>query len=138
MKRTLVYLLLPALIVAVNTGCETGGAHPPLNTTKYDLENKANFVDLDLAVQRSVTCTGIQERTLDDGRLELIANIRNREARRIQVQVNCVFKDALGFPTGDETPFENLILTENAQEGVHFVSMNTKAKRYTIRVREAH
>ena len=62
--------------------------------------------------------------------------MRNRENRRIEVQINCVFKDEQGFPV-DETPFRTLILTENAQEGVQFTSMNNQAKTYTIRVRQA-
>ncbi len=37
----------------------------------------------------------------------------------------------------DSTPFQTLILTENAQEGVSFQSMNSQAKKYTLRVREA-
>jgi len=131
--------LLPILALAgavCFAGCH-GGAYAPKNTTKYDLENKIPFVDLDSGTQRSVTCSGIQQRTLEDGRLEVAANVRNRESRRIQVQVNCVFKDEQGFSTGDETPFQTLILTENAQETVRFVSMNNQAKKYTIRVRQA-
>jgi hypothetical protein len=88
-------------------------------------------------VQRSVTCSGIQERILPDGRLEVTAQIRNRENRRIEVQVNCVFKDINGYSTGDETPFQTLILTENATEHVRFVSMNAQARKFTIRVRQA-
>lgn len=118
------------------TGHE-GGAYAPKNTTRYALENEAKFVTLDYRVQRSVTCSGLQERVLEDGRLEVAANIRNRLERRIQVQVQCVFKDAQGFSTGDETPWQDLILTETAQESVRFQSLNEKAKGYTIRVREA-
>ncbi len=114
-----------------------GGAYTPRNTTKYAFENTERFVLMNKAAERSVTCTGIQERVLEDGRLEIVANVRNRLKRRIQVQINCVFKDEQGFPTGDETPFSDVILTENAQEGVRFISMNNKAKRYTVRVREA-
>jgi hypothetical protein len=62
--------------------------------------------------------------------------LRNRENRRLQIQVNCVFKDAQGFVVED-TPFQNIFLDENAQEGLEFVSANDKAQRYTIRVREA-
>ena len=93
---------------------------------------------MDRGVQKSVTSAGpIQEGVNADGRLEVVANLRNRENRRIQVQVSCVFKDAQGFSTGDESPWQTLILTENSQESVRFVAMNDKAKRYTIRVREA-
>lgn len=120
---------------AVVTG-HPGGAHRPRNTNRYDLENSEKFVLLSKRAERSITCSGIQERPQEDGRLQVVANIRNRLRRQVQVQVNCVFKDEQGFPIGDETPFQTLILTENAQEGVSFVSMNNKAKRYTIRVRE--
>ena len=120
----------------VVTGHE-GGAYVPVNTDRYDLENHTKFVTLDHAVQRSVTYAGLYETRTPEGRLQVTANIRNRLSRRIQVQVNCVFKDALGAPTGDETPFETLILNENAQEGVKFTAMNNLATTYTIRVREA-
>lgn len=68
--------------------------------------------------------------------MQVIANLRNREDRRIQVQANCVFKDEQGFPVED-TPFQTVILDENAQQSVTFISMNNKAVRYTIRIREA-
>jgi hypothetical protein len=122
---------------AVSTGHQ-GGAYQPRNGDRYDLENKDRVVLMDKAVQVSVTYSGLQERFLEDGRLEVFANIRNRENRRVEVQIDCVFKDAQGFSTGDETPFQPLILTENGQETVHFVSMNNLAKKYTVRVREAH
>lgn len=137
MKNKLLSFVAAAMSVVFLDGCATGGAYPPKNTTKYDLENKSNFVLLDPGAQRSVTSTGISERTLEDGRLEVAVNLRNRENRRIEVQVNCVFKDSAGFSTGDETPFQNVILTENAQETLKFASMNNLAKKYTIRVRQS-
>ncbi len=114
-----------------------GGAYEPRNTTKYDLENQGVFVLMDKPTQVSVTTSGVQERRLEDGRLEVVTHIRNRQNRRIQVQVSCVFKDAQGFSTGDETPWQNVILTENSQEDLRFLSMNNQAVRYTIRVRQA-
>jgi uncharacterized protein (DUF2141 family) len=77
------------------------------------------------------------EARLPDGRLQVACQIMNRENRRIQVQVQCVFKDAQGFSTGDETPWDNLILTENATETVKFTSLNNLAASYTVRVRQA-
>jgi len=152
--QPLFFLAIAGLTVLLLAGCQPmaesardttqtvvtghkGGAYAPRNTTRYDLENQAKFVLLDHATQRSVTCSGLQERYLEDGRLEVVANVRNRLNRRIQVQINCVFKDVQGFPTGDETPFQTLILSENAQEGVRFTSLNNQARGYTIRVRQA-
>lgn len=127
-------LIVFGLILA---GCSRGGAYEARNATKYDLENREIFVLMDPGAQRSVTSAGIQEAILPDGRLQVVANVRNRENRRIQVQINCVFKDAQGFSTGDETPWQTLILTENAQEAVRFTAMNDRSRKYTIRVREA-
>ena len=139
---------LPALALAASAalfiaGCEITptdtGAYLPVNPTVNDLENHEPLVLLDPRVQTSVTCSGIYQKTTADGRLDVTANIRNRENRRLQVQISCAFKDATGFATeGDEASFHDLILTENAQESVHFTALNDKAKKYTIRIREAH
>jgi uncharacterized protein YcfL len=126
------------LVVFLTAGCVTKpGPFAPLDTTKFTLENTDRFVLLDQPVQSSVTCTGLQERPLADGRLEVVANVKNRESRRIEVQINCVFKDDQGFSTGDETPWQTLILSENSSEAVRFTAMNTQAKKYTVRVRQA-
>jgi hypothetical protein len=135
------YLLAALLLIPASglfTGCATHdtGAYLPQNGSVNNAEDSAKFVLLNKAAQYSVTCGSLQEGRLPDGRLQVHANLRNRESRRIQIQVNCAFKDAQGFVVED-TPFENMFLGENAQEDVHFVSANDKAQRYTIRVREA-
>lgn len=135
MKTVLITALLATLVLA---GCKAPtGPFSPQDTTKYTLENTEMFVLMDQAVQHSVTSTGIQRGTTEDGRLELVANIKNRESRRIQVQVSCVFKDAQGFSTGDETPWETLILGGNETKAVSFTAMNANAERFTVRVRQA-
>jgi hypothetical protein len=135
MKKFL--LLSVAMSAVLLPGCQTGGAKPPINTHKYGIENTAKFVLLDSGAQRSVTCMGFQEQANPDGSLAAVAaNVRNRENRRIQVQINCEFKDGQGFVI-DSTPFQNLILDENAQQTVRFATMNNKARSYTIRVRQA-
>jgi hypothetical protein len=140
MKKILLALFASSSL-ALFTGCETEvvdrGAYLPLNVSVNDLENRTVLVLLDKRVQKSVTCPGIQETRLPDGRLQVGVNLRNRENRRLQVQANCEFKDEQGFVL-EATPFQNVFLDENAQEGVKFVSMNDRAARYTIRVREAH
>jgi hypothetical protein len=119
-------------------GCQTApGPYQSLDTTKYTIENTDKFILLDQPAQISVTCTGLQERILPDGRLEVVANVKNREGRRIQVQISCLFKDEQGISTGDETPFRNLTLTEYSTQAEKFTSMNNLARKYTIRVREA-
>ena len=139
MKKKLI--LLASIITAlIAVGCKSDydkGPYLPGQSRTPDYENTERFVMLDIDMKHSITCSGIHERTLEDGRIEVTAQIRNREVRRLVVQVNYVFKDAAGVSTSDETPFQNVILTENATEQVKFVSSNSTAKKYTIRVRQA-
>lgn len=134
--------LIPAIAfsAALVAGCSStydSGPYLPQKSKTPAYENTEKLVLLDPGVQYSVTCSGINEHTLADGRLEITAQIRNRENRRLEVQANCVFKDASGVATGDETPFQTVILTENATEQVKFTSVNNLARKYTIRIRQA-
>ena len=130
--------LLATVALALFAGCATEpGPFTPQDTTKYTVENTEKFVLLDKPTQVSITCTGLQERLLPDGLLEVVANVKNREARRIQVQIQCVFKDEQRVSTGDETAWQTLILAENSTEAVRFTATNPQAKTYEIRVRQA-
>jgi hypothetical protein len=130
------FLALGAGLAAL-AGCATPlpVSTTPQSTTKYTLENTEEFVPLDATSQIYVACTGLQVRTLPDGRLQVIANIKNRVRWRVVEQVQCVFKDEQGFPAGGETPWRTLILPEDSTEAVRFTAMNALATHYTIRVR---
>lgn len=136
MKKILFTPILFAAFALAFAGCAHRGPYLPVNAAVNDLENRANLVLLDRPAQNSITCSGVQETRLPDGRLQVNAHLRNREERRIQVQANCEFKDAQGLVV-DSMPFRNVFFDENAQEDVMFTSMNTNAVNYTIRVREA-
>jgi hypothetical protein len=137
--KHLLPLALTAAGLAFLAGCATEpGPFTPQDTTKYTLENTDNFELLGKSTQSSVACTGLQPRVLADGRLEVVASVKNRGSRDLRIQINCVFKDEQGVFTGDETPLQTLALAANATEAVRFTAMNTVAKKYTIRVREIH
>ena len=131
MKKKIIPLFVVSALALMMTACEHTAPAP-----SAEQNSESNFVPLDSGVQNSITCTGIQTRTLPDGRLEVAANIRNRENRRLQVQINCAFKDEQGFEV-DATPFDNLFLDENATETRRWTSANNQAKKFTIHVREA-
>ena len=134
--KTLPFFISAAALVALLNGCVHGGAYEPRNAAKFNYEETAKFVTFDEGAQRSVTCPGVQIGKTADGRMKVLAHLRNRENRRIEVQANCVFKDAQNF-TVDETPFRAVFLDENAMQDVSFESFNTNAVTYTVRVREA-
>jgi len=138
MKNRFLSILAAIALAGIFAGCQTDhGAYLPENATKNNYEDSEQLVLMDAMVQHSVTSPGIQQTRLQDGRLEVAANLRNRESRRIQVQAQCEFKDGQGF-TIDSSPWNTVILTENGQETVRFTSMNDRAQRYTVRVRQAH
>ena len=136
---SLLALATTTAALALWAGCASEpGATAPQDSTKYTLENTENFELLGKSTQTAVAGTGLQPRMLPDGRLEVVASVKNRENRPVKIQVNCVFKDAAGFTTGDETPFQTVELAANATEAVHFTAANPLAKKYTIRVREVN
>lgn len=120
--------------VVLLSGCATD---PARDSTKYSLESTEKFVTLDRVTQAEVACTGLRERMLPDGRLEVVVNVKNRSANPLKLQINCIFKNDQGFSLGDETPFQSLRLAANATETVRFIATNPQAKRYTIRVKQA-
>jgi hypothetical protein len=122
--------------VCLLAGCQTRTASFQAHeTTKYSIENTEKFARLDTATQTAIICTGLQEHLNEEGRLEVVANVKNRTSSGIQVRVKCVFKDTGGFTTGDETAWQLLTLGDDATEAVRFTASNKLAHNYTIVVR---
>ena len=129
-------LLLAALCALA--GCESAPApQAPQDTTKFTVENTDRFVVLDSATEAVVSCTGLQERTLGDGRLEVVANLKNGGAKPVQVQVQCGFLDGEGAPVGADAPWQLLAISGDSTEVVRFTAPVAAAKKYAIRVRKA-
>ena len=138
--KKLIRQILPVAVALCAFGCKSTydrGPYLPQASRTPDYESTEHLILLDPGAQHSVTMATYMQRTLEDGRLEVVVGLRNRENRRIEVQADCIFKDAAGVATGDETPFQAVILTENATEQVRFTSANALAKKYTVRVRQA-
>jgi uncharacterized protein YcfL len=135
--KHLFHLVVTAGALALLAGCASEpAASTPQDTTKYTVENTEKFAALDKATQEAVSCTGLQERTLPDGRIEVVANLKNREAHPFKVQVNCVFRDDQGFAIGDEPAFQTYALPGKATEVVRFTAPTATAKTYTIHARQ--
>lgn len=131
--------LLPAVLVlalALLPGCTTQPAAPQAaDTTKYTLENTDKFTLLDKATLSSIACTGLHHRPLADGRIEVVANLKNRESRPVRIEASCVYRDAAGVPNG-ESPWQSITIPAATTETVRFTAPNVFAKSYTIRVRQ--
>jgi len=121
---------------AALAGCAGPAAlRAPQDTTKFTVENTERFLALDAATEAVISCTGLQERSLDDGRLEVVANLRNSGGSAVRVRVQCVFLDDQGQPVVLDTPWESVAIASGATEVVRFTAPKTAARRYSIRVR---
>ena len=109
---------------------------PAADSTKYTLENTDRFVVLDHTGRSAVTCTGFTEHALADGRLEVVANLKNRENRPVVLQTSCLFKDESGQNELEETAWQTIAVPANTTEAVHFTASSAAAKMYTVRVRD--
>jgi hypothetical protein len=129
-------VLVAGLGVAALAGCVAPPrAVAPQDSTKFSVENTDRFVPLDAASQTWVSCTGLQERTLADGRLEVVTDVKNRVQAFVRVEVQCVFSDDQGASTGEMTPWRIVNLPVDSTEAVRFVAPNPAMKKYSIRVR---
>ena len=117
-------------------GCVAApGPQAPRDSTKFTVGNTDRFAALDAASAAAVDCTGLQERTLADGRLEVIANVKNRLSGPTRVQIRCEFADDQGTAVGPGVPWQALALAGAATEVVTFTAPSAAARAYAIRVR---
>jgi hypothetical protein len=131
-------LLAACCALALLAGCASVPApQAPQDTTKFTVENTVRFVALDAATEAVISCTGLQERALGDGRLEVVANLKNSGAKTERVNVQCVFLDEQGLPVGGDAPWEALTISADSTEVVRFTAPVLTARKYSIRVRSA-
>jgi uncharacterized protein YcfL len=117
-------------------GCSSHkGAYVPVTEPHAAHENVQTVVLLEEDLEDLIAVEGQKAQYTEDGRLQVFANLRNREEERVTIQVQTMFKDENGFSTGDETAWETIILTELSQTTYQSVAMNNKARKYTIRIR---
>lgn len=121
-------------LVLTTSGCTNRG--PYTTRDAPPLENETVFVALDKPTHKAVACTGVQESRGPDGELRLVAQLQNRTATNLRVEVSCVFKDAQGFATVESSPYGVVYFSAHSQEQVTFRSKDATAERYTIRARQ--
>jgi hypothetical protein len=125
-------LLTAALALA---GCAGPGAAPP--PASYAVEGSNRLVALDAAARDAAGCSGLMARSLADGRLQLLVNLKDRQASPAPIEVQCEFENDRGAPIGDDSPWEAVTLTPGVVQTLLFTSRDTRARTYRIRVRSA-
>jgi len=131
-------MLAALCLLCALEGCAVMGRQaPPQDSNKFTVGDTDRFVAQDPATEAAVGCTGLQERTLADGRLEVVANVKNRGPKPVQVRIACAFADEQFAPVGGEPGWGVLKIAGDATEVVRFTAPSAAARRYAIRVRDA-
>ncbi len=121
-------------LVLLCFGCANEGPYRPAQREESpEIENLIVILDEKLTPFVAVDAHHT-ERTAQ-GKLKVMANLRNRTNQDHTVQVQTVFRDANGFSIDDDTPWETILLTANETRTISTTSTTPKAERYTIRIR---
>ncbi|MDK2970866.1 MAG: hypothetical protein PWP23_621 [Candidatus Sumerlaeota bacterium] len=94
----------------------------PVNILDYDLRNR---VAADIAAAERQA----------DGRLVVMANIRNSTRKPLTVEVRTVFKNSLGLGIGDETEWEPIFFAPQQIQTIRTMSRDNTAQTFTVEVR---
>lgn len=132
MKR--IQWIIPFVLVLSLAGCE--GAYRARRNTRADLENRESVVVLTSKLRDTIAVESQRAKWSPANLLEIQARLRNRTEKPVQVEVQTVFKDADGFSTNDNTVWTRMLFEPNETKIYRVNSLNTKARRFTIRIRE--
>ncbi len=121
-----------ALMVGL-MGCGWKGPQP-LQAWKAVGESE-NIVAMDKAAHMLVAVQTKGVGRTADGRLELRLELANLGDQDFPVQVQTLFRDASGVPTGDDTPFEVVVLPGGGSTVYETSSLTAAAKTFTVQVR---
>ena len=138
LKQTLILIGL----VLIFQGCAAGPYTPVHIDVQKDVERQSNVVILDKNLDnqfgvRRLTIVGETSSQTEDGRIKVLCEIRNMKKALLRIQVQTVFKDESGFSIEQDTPWELVLIPGFSTQTYTTTAMNTKAKKYTIRIQEA-
>ena len=89
-------------------------------------------VALGAGTMPKVTCPGLLERTLGDGRMEVVATLEAAAPGPFRLRVGCVFLDAGGRQVGAAEE-RSVTVVAGTSESVRFDAASPDARSYLIR-----
>ncbi|CAN5458862.1 hypothetical protein BH09SUM1_BH09SUM1_30210 [soil metagenome] len=139
MKRTTLILastLFSASLFA--SGCASKSHGPDIPKAEPQAleaaKNPVNIFDADL--KKKIASDLYRNEVLEDGRMKIAVNLRNRTKKPLHVQVRAVFKDISGISTGDESAWQDLYLVPQQASTFTTTSRDKGAVLATVEVRK--
>ena len=130
-----ILLLFFAVLIAGCASVPAKGIKPKKASQLY--EETEPFVYLNKGLNKQLMLVDVAVSSTEDGRLVVKAKLFNKLAEDLRVQIQTIFKDKDGYPTGDQTNWELILIPHNAHYYYETKAMNTKAKGYVSRCRYA-
>lgn len=132
-KKTL--LLVLAVLISGCWSVPAKGIKPKKASQLY--EETETFVYLSKGLNKQLLLADQAVSATEDGRLVVKAKLFNKLGEDLRVQIQTIFKDKDGYPTGDETNWELILIPHNAYYYYEAKAMNTKGQKYVSRCRYA-
>lgn len=126
--------LLAALVGLTLAACAPWQGPKPLQAWKA-AGTADDVVALDKAAH---TLVAVQTRSVQrtpDGRMAVRLELANLSDQDLTVQVQTLFRDAKGVPTGEDTPFEAVVLPGMGSTLYETASLGTDAQSFTVQVK---
>jgi uncharacterized protein YcfL len=130
-----IFLLLLAVLIAGCASVPAKGIKPLKESQLY--EETQTFVYLNKGLNKQLMLVDQAVSFTEDGRLVVKAKLFNKLPQDLRVQIQTVFKDQDGYPSGDETNWELIIVPHNAYYYYEAKAMNVKGRNYVSRCRYA-
>ena len=126
--------LLGALVALALSACASWQGPKPLQAWKAAGQSD-DVVALDKAAH---TLVAVQTRAVErtsDGRMSVRLELANLSDKDLTVQVQTLFRDAKGVPTGEDTPFEAVLLPGMGSSLYETSSLRPDAQAFTVQVK---
>ena len=131
--RTLAAVTTLFAAILILSACR--GPYVPVGKAP-SVEDTEPVVLLDKSLKKRIAVDRTGLKTLADGRVQVVANLRNRTSSDLEIQVQTVFKDRDGVSTQEDSAWEMRFLAAHETETYELMSRGTNAEKYTIRIRE--
>ena len=132
-KKILIFLSV--VLIAGCASVPAKGIKPKKVSQFY--EETETFVYLSKGLNKNLLLAEQATSSTQDGRLVVKAKLFNKLAQDLRVQVQTIFKDKDGYPTGDETNWQLIIVPHNAYYYYEAKALNSKGVKYVSRCRYA-
>lgn len=126
--------VIPALFAALLGACASWTG-PQAVQAWPGVTNNDEVIALDKAAWKLVGVKNLHSDRTVDGRLHVQVELSNQSDKDLPVQLQVLFRDAGGQITGEDTPFQMVVLPGGAVKLHEVTSLRTDAASYTVQVK---